>query len=87
MFEKEKRELLDLFLRVQEETNAYMSIRYDTDACTDIYIKDNGFDQKEEYDGNYTIYNSPYLAGESTENYKKAKSHILRLLEKGRCPV
>ena len=87
MFEKEKRELLDLFLRVQEETNAYMSIRYDTDACTDIYIKDNGFDQKEEYDGNYTIYNSHYLAGESTENYKKAKSHILRLLEKGRCTV
>ena len=87
MFEKEKRELLDLGVRVQEETNGYMSIRYDTDACTDIYIKDNGFDQKEEYDGNYTIYNSPYLAGESAKNYEKAKSHILRLHEKERCQV
>lgn len=87
MFEKEKRELLDLFLMVQEETNAYMSIRYDTDACTDIYIKDNGFNSKEEYDGNYTIYNNPILVDESTEQYKKAKTHILRLLEKGRCPV
>lgn len=87
MFEKERIELLELFLRVQEETNAYMSIRYDTDACTDIYIKDNGFNSKEEYDGNYTIYNNPILEKESTENYKKAKEHILRLLEKGRCPV
>lgn len=87
MFEQKKKELLDLFLRVQEETNAYMSVRYCTDANTDINIQDNGFDSEGEIDGAYCIYNDPKLADKSAENYKKAKEHILRLLEKGRCPV
>lgn len=42
---------------------------------------------KGEIDGAYCIYNNPKLADKSAENYKKAKEHILRLLEKGRCPV
>lgn len=87
MFEQEKRELLDLFLRVQEETNAYMSVRYCTGAITDINIQDNGFDSEGEIDGAYCIYNDPKLADKSAENYEKAKEHILRLLENGRCPV
>lgn len=87
MFESEKRELLDLFLRVQEETNAYISIRYDTDCGVSIWIMDDGFNSEGKYDGNYTIYGNTALERESKENYKKAKAHILRLLEKGRCPV
>lgn len=87
MFEKEKRELLDLFLRVQEETNAYMSIRYDTDCGARISIMDYGFDPEGEYDGDYAIYGNTALEKESRKNYEKAKAHILRLLEKGRCTV
>ncbi len=82
---RKKRELLDLFLRVQEETNAYMSVRYCTGANTDINIQDNGFDSEKKLDGAYSIYEDPVLADESARNYEKAKEHILGILEKGKC--
>lgn len=87
MFEQEKRELFDLCLRVKEETNAYVSVSYSTNTYMNIFIKDKGPDESSEYDGEYFLYELPDLKEVSIDIYKKAREHILRLLEKGRCPV
>ena len=86
MFENEKRELFELIMKVQKETNAYVDFEFSTRTGVHICIKDNGYDSRKGYDGNYDMYESPDLIEESTKNYNYAKEHILRLLERAGHP-
>lgn len=87
MFEQEKKELFDLCLRVKEETNAYLRVSYCTDTYMTLIIQDDGYDPGKKFDGDYGLYEDLEMRDIAMKNYQKAKEHIIRLLENGRCPV
>lgn len=87
MFENEIRELFELCMRTGHETNAFVHFEIYSDAGCSVYVKDNGRDKNNKFDGAYYIYPYEELKDDSAENYKNAKEHLARLLEKGRCPV
>lgn len=89
MFEKEIRELFELAWRVSNETDYFVSfdITSHVHACI-TYIMNSKWEPRKEMDGVYTIYfDNELLKEESSEQYKLAKAHLLRLLIDGRCPL
>lgn len=89
MFEKEIRELFELAWRVSSETDYFVSfdITSHVHACITC-IMNSKWEPRKEMDGVYTIYfDNELLKEESSEQYKLAKAHLLRLLIDGRCPL
>ena len=89
MFEKEIRELFELAWRVLNETDYFVSFNIAAHThCCYIDIMNSKWEPKKKVDISYTIYiDSEFLKEESLKQYKLAKAHLLRLLEKGRCPL
>lgn len=89
MFEKEIRELFELAWRVSNETDYFVSfsIASHVHACS-IDIMNSKWESGKRRDGNYIIYfDSELLKEESAEQCKLAKTHLLKLLIDGRCPL
>lgn len=89
MFEKEIKELFELAWRVSNETDYFVSfeITSHVHACT-IDIMNSKWEPGKRSDGDYVIYfDSELLKEESAEKCKLAKTHLLKLLIDGRCPL
>lgn len=89
MFEKEIRELFELAWRVSNETDYFVSFRIASHvhACN-IDIMNSKWEPGKKSDGDYMIYfDSELLKEESAEQCKLAKTHLLKLLIDGRCPL
>lgn len=76
MLKKEIREIFELCMRTQEETNVHVSFdMYGKDRIT-VLIREN---EGKRYDGSYYTYPSDLEYSE--EQLKAAKTHLERLLE------
>lgn len=89
MFEKEIKELFELAWRVSNETDYFVSFHITSHVHTcDIDIMNSKWEPGKKKDGNYMIcFDSELLKEESAEQCKLAKTHLLRLLIDGRCPL
>ena len=89
MFEKEIKELFELSWRVMNETDFYVSFRIGAHVhFCDIDIMNSKWDPYKIPDAHYTIYtDSEILEEKSAEQCKLAKTHLIRLLIDGRCPL
>lgn len=76
MYEKELRELFELYLRVLKETKKWVCLDFSSKSyrCC-VYIYDDDFN-------NNGILKS-YYCNNDLEDYEMAKEHLLLLLEKG----
>ena len=84
MFEKEIRELFELCLRAQHETNAYVAFTTST-IHADVTIYDTGFSGEKHPDGVYMLHLSddPCLKAYSMDAYRKAVIHLETLIRDG----
>lgn len=89
MFEKEIRELLELTMRVVNETEYFVAFEIAAHTrCCYISITNSKWEPGKGSDAHYDIYlDSELLKEESFERYKLAKAHLLRLLANGKCPL
>ena len=85
MFDNEIREIFELCLRVHKETDHYVGFDVRRDLCC-VFIREEGSDPEEEYDGFYEIFRfhiNPDECERMGKNCEKAKSHLLKLLGEG----
>lgn len=89
MFEKEIRELFDLSLRVMNETDFFVSFDITSHTrCCYISMLHSKWSPYKDYNGPYIIHiDDDMFKAESEEQYELAKSHLLKLLIDGRCPL
>lgn len=84
MFEKEIRELFELCLRAQHETNAYVVFTVSS-THADVTIYDAGFDENKRPDGVYFLHasNDPILEAYTMYRYRQAIIHLETLIMDG----
>ena len=84
MFEKEIRELFELCLRAQHETNAYVVFTVSS-THADVTIYDAGFSENKRPDGVYFLHVSddPVLKAYTMYRYRQAVVHLETLIKDG----
>lgn len=89
MFKKEIKELFELAWRVSNETDYFVSFRIASHVHScEVSVMNSKWEPGKMNDNSYTIYfDSELLEEESAEQYKLAKTHLLKLLIDGRCPL
>lgn len=89
MFKKEIRELFELAWRVSNETDYFVSFRIASHVHScEVSVMNSKWEPGKMNDNSYTVYfDSELLEEESAEQYKLAKTHLIKLLIDGRCPL
>ena len=84
MWDEKIKELFGLCMEVTFKTSAFVSFQMMSHVkCCNIYIRNEGFDEKADMGERYSLYfdNSSALKNFSMDNYEAATEHLERLLK------